>query len=112
MPDSILVVVEQRDGKLNRVSWETLTAGQALSSAGRISHSIRGLRSRGRFLGWLRPGFPGALSQPALHLGAQAGALSSGPVRLSTARQRRVTRWPGPRFRTDFLSAAKDLGAA
>ena len=32
MPDSILVVVEQREGKLNRVSWETLTAGQALSS--------------------------------------------------------------------------------
>jgi electron transfer flavoprotein alpha subunit len=32
MPDSILVVVEQREGKLNRASWETLTAGQALSS--------------------------------------------------------------------------------
>lgn len=32
MPDSILVVVEQREGKLNRVSWETLTAGQALSA--------------------------------------------------------------------------------
>lgn len=32
MPDSILVVVEQREGKLNRVSWETLTAGQSLSS--------------------------------------------------------------------------------
>lgn len=31
MPESILVVVEQREGKLNRVSWETLTAGQALS---------------------------------------------------------------------------------
>jgi electron transfer flavoprotein alpha subunit len=31
MPDTILVVVEQREGKLNRVSWETLTAGQALS---------------------------------------------------------------------------------
>src|SRR5262245_47164934 len=29
---SILVVVEQREGKLNRVSWETLTAGQAISS--------------------------------------------------------------------------------
>jgi electron transfer flavoprotein alpha subunit len=32
MPDSILVVVEQREGKLNRVSWETLSAGQALSA--------------------------------------------------------------------------------
>jgi electron transfer flavoprotein alpha subunit len=32
MPDTILVVVEQREGKLNRVSWETLTAGQALST--------------------------------------------------------------------------------
>jgi electron transfer flavoprotein alpha subunit len=33
MPDSILVVVEQRGGKLNRVSWETITAGQAIASA-------------------------------------------------------------------------------
>jgi electron transfer flavoprotein alpha subunit len=32
MPDTILVVVEQREGKLNRVSWETLTAGQTLSA--------------------------------------------------------------------------------
>ncbi len=32
MPDTILVVIEQREGKLNRVSWETLTAGQALSA--------------------------------------------------------------------------------
>jgi electron transfer flavoprotein alpha subunit len=31
MPDSILVVVEQREGKLNRVSWETLTAAQAIA---------------------------------------------------------------------------------
>ena len=30
---TILVVVEQREGKLNRVSWETLTAGQALAAA-------------------------------------------------------------------------------
>lgn len=30
---SILVIVEQREGKLNRVSWETLTAGQAIASA-------------------------------------------------------------------------------
>ena len=29
---SILVVVEQREGKLNRVSWETITAGQALAA--------------------------------------------------------------------------------
>jgi len=33
MADTILVVVEQREGKLNRVSWETITAGQALSAA-------------------------------------------------------------------------------
>jgi len=32
MPDTILVIVEQREGKLNRVSWETLTAGQALAA--------------------------------------------------------------------------------
>ena len=32
MADIILVVVEQREGKLNRVSWETLTAGQALAA--------------------------------------------------------------------------------
>jgi electron transfer flavoprotein alpha subunit len=32
MADTILVVVEQREGKLNRVSWETLTAGQALGA--------------------------------------------------------------------------------
>ena len=30
--DTIVVVVEQREGKLNRVSWETLTAGQALAA--------------------------------------------------------------------------------
>ena len=33
MPDTIVVVVEQREGKLNRVSWETITAGQALAAA-------------------------------------------------------------------------------
>src|SRR5277367_3144205 len=32
MPDTILVVVEQREGKLNRVSWETLVAGQSLAA--------------------------------------------------------------------------------
>jgi len=31
MADTILVVVEQREGKLNRVSWETLTGAQALA---------------------------------------------------------------------------------
>src|SRR5438067_2020281 len=31
MADTILVVVEQREGKLNRVSWESLAAGQALA---------------------------------------------------------------------------------
>src|SRR6202165_2353410 len=32
MPDTILVVVEQREGKLNRVSWETIAAGQAIGA--------------------------------------------------------------------------------
>jgi electron transfer flavoprotein alpha subunit len=32
MSDTVLVVVEQREGKLNRVSWETLTAGQAITA--------------------------------------------------------------------------------
>jgi electron transfer flavoprotein alpha subunit len=32
MADTILVVVEQREGKLNRVSWETVVAGQALAA--------------------------------------------------------------------------------
>src|SRR5215813_11141076 len=32
MAETILVVVEQREGKLNRVSWETLVAGQALTA--------------------------------------------------------------------------------
>ena len=32
MPDTILVIAEQRDGKLSRVSWEILAAGQALSA--------------------------------------------------------------------------------
>jgi electron transfer flavoprotein alpha subunit len=32
MADSILIIVEQHEGKLNRVSWETLTAGQALAA--------------------------------------------------------------------------------
>ena len=31
MADMILVVVEQREGKLNRVSWETLKGAQALA---------------------------------------------------------------------------------
>ena len=30
--DTILVVVEQREGKLNRVSWETVAAGQAIAA--------------------------------------------------------------------------------
>jgi len=30
---SILIIVEQREGKLNRVSWETITAGQAIAAA-------------------------------------------------------------------------------
>lgn len=31
--DTILVVVEQREGKLSRVSWETIAAGQAIAAA-------------------------------------------------------------------------------
>ena len=33
MANSILVVVEQREGKLNRASWETVTAAQAIAAA-------------------------------------------------------------------------------
>ena len=32
MPETILVIVEQREGKLNRVSWETLVAGQSIAA--------------------------------------------------------------------------------
>lgn len=32
MADSILIVVEQREGKLNRVSWETLAGAQAIAA--------------------------------------------------------------------------------
>ncbi len=32
MSETILVVVEQREGKLNRVSWESLVAGQSLAA--------------------------------------------------------------------------------
>jgi electron transfer flavoprotein alpha subunit len=32
MPDTILVIVEQREGKLNRVSWETIAAGQSIAA--------------------------------------------------------------------------------
>ncbi len=32
MTDTILVLVEQREGKLNRVSWETLTGAQAIAA--------------------------------------------------------------------------------
>ncbi len=32
MADTILVVVEQRESKLNRISWETITAGQAIAA--------------------------------------------------------------------------------
>jgi electron transfer flavoprotein alpha subunit len=33
MPETILVIVEQRESKLNRASWETITAGQAIADA-------------------------------------------------------------------------------
>src|SRR5215472_16508798 len=33
MADTILVIAEQREGKLNRVSWETVTAVQAIGAA-------------------------------------------------------------------------------
>jgi len=32
MAETILVIVEQREGKLNRVSWETVAAGQAIAA--------------------------------------------------------------------------------
>jgi electron transfer flavoprotein alpha subunit len=32
MPEKILVIIEQREGKLNPVSWETLTAAQAIAA--------------------------------------------------------------------------------
>ena len=32
MPESILVIVEQREGKLSRASWETLVAGQSIAA--------------------------------------------------------------------------------
>src|SRR5258706_12216407 len=32
MADTILVIVEPRAGKLNRVSWETIAAGQAIAA--------------------------------------------------------------------------------
>ncbi len=32
MPDTILVIVEQREGRLNRVSFETLAAAQAIAA--------------------------------------------------------------------------------
>src|SRR5512132_830005 len=32
MADTILVVVEQREGKLNRVSWETIAGAQAVAA--------------------------------------------------------------------------------
>jgi electron transfer flavoprotein alpha subunit len=32
MAETILVVVEQREGKLNRVSWETLVAGESIAA--------------------------------------------------------------------------------
>ena len=32
MAETILVVVEQREGKLNRISWETVAAGQAIAA--------------------------------------------------------------------------------
>src|SRR5437879_3333236 len=33
MPETILVVAEQQQGKLNRASWETIAAGQAIAAA-------------------------------------------------------------------------------
>jgi electron transfer flavoprotein alpha subunit len=58
MADTILVIAEQREGKLNRVSWETVTAAQAIaaetgwsieaavfgSSVGSIAQEIAGKR--------------------------------------------------------------------
>ena len=50
MFESILVVVEQREGKFNRVSWETLTGAQSLAAengwtleAAVVGHSVGGI---------------------------------------------------------------------
>ena len=32
MSETVLVVVEQREGKLNRASWETLRAAQSIAA--------------------------------------------------------------------------------
>src|SRR6516225_3188660 len=32
MADTILIIAEQREGKLNRVSWETVTAAQTIAA--------------------------------------------------------------------------------
>src|ERR1041385_7186675 len=45
MPDAILVVAEHREGKLNRVSWETLVAGQALAAESGCSLEAAGAGS-------------------------------------------------------------------
>jgi electron transfer flavoprotein alpha subunit len=53
MDNTILVVVEQREGKLNRVSWETIAAGQAIAAqtgwtleAAVVGSGVAGHRSR------------------------------------------------------------------
>ena len=42
MAETILVVAEQREGKLNRVSFETLAGAQALAKADRLDGGGRG----------------------------------------------------------------------
>ena len=39
----ILVIAEQRDGKLNRATWETITAAQQLAGGMPITVAVLGL---------------------------------------------------------------------
>ena len=85
MPDTILVIIEQREGKLNRVSWETVTAGQAIAAATGWTLEVAVVGGKG--LVELRP-------QPIGELGG-FGGLKLGPVGFE-------------RFRPDSLVARQD----
>ena len=38
----ILVIVEQKDGKLNRATWEAIAAAQQLAESGQLSIAVLG----------------------------------------------------------------------
>ena len=42
----ILVIAEQRDGRLNRATWETIAAAQALAGSLPIKVALLGCRRR------------------------------------------------------------------